>query len=100
MCVVCACYFSPLSTSFVFHALNIIRFSYVAYVAMCDRAFMFLLCGADKLFKRVAVDGVTEIGCLSVSKFQDVNLKNLLVPKSKKVEVSRVVKKMTLVKYF
>ena len=43
MCVVCACYFSPLSTSFVFHALNVIRFSCVGLCGTmrhsCDRAF-------------------------------------------------------------
>ena len=40
--VVCACYFSPLSTSFIFHALNVIRFSCVGLCGpmrhSCDRA--------------------------------------------------------------
>ena len=41
---VCACYFSPLSTSFAFHALKVIRFSYVGLCGTmrhsCDRAFI------------------------------------------------------------
>ena len=42
MCVVCACYFSHLSTSFVFKSLNVIRFSCVGLCGRhsCDQAFI------------------------------------------------------------
>ena len=46
MCVVCTCYFSPLSTSFVSDTLKVIRSSYVAYAALVRQG---LYCWANAI---------------------------------------------------
>ena len=91
----CACYFSPLSTSFVFHALNVIRFSCVGLCGnmrhSCDRDFSRTLT-LECVISKNGFDHYGTSPCIIIIIMQKVERGNLrqIFPPSNKVSTKKV----------